>query len=94
MVGSRHTLGSFDADLLETICLLHGPDDGLHELFYLLIQTTNVAVLLGGLFIDFHSLDSAIVLSGQGVQDEVGILIDADKIAGLEGLVIDQADEG
>ena len=92
MVGFRHTLGSFDADLLKSIRLLHGPHDGFNELFYLFIQTTHVAVLLGGLLIDFHSLDSTIVLSGQSVEDEIGILVHTDQIAGLEGLVVDQAD--
>jgi hypothetical protein len=65
------TLWRLDADPLEPLRLLHGPYDGLDELVDLLIKTTHVAVLLGGLFVHLHCLDSAIILGRQGVQNKI-----------------------
>jgi hypothetical protein len=66
-----HTLGSLDSNLLETLSLLHGPDDSFDQLFNLLVQTTNVGVLFGGLLVNFHGLDSAVVLCGECIKNEV-----------------------
>lgn len=65
------TLGCLDANLLETIRLLHGPDNGLDQLLDLLGQATDVGVLLGRLLVDLHRLDSAVVLCGEGIEDEI-----------------------
>jgi len=88
------TFGSLDSNLLETLGLLHGPDNSLYQLFNLLVQTTDVGVLFGGLFVDFHGLDSAVVLGGESVENEVRVLIDTDEITRLELFVVDEADEG
>ena len=63
------TLGRLDADLLEPLSLLHWPDDSLNELFDLLVQTTNICILLGRLLVDLHCLHSAVVFGGQCVED-------------------------
>jgi hypothetical protein len=88
-----HTLWRLDADLLEPFSLLHGPDDSLDELLNLLVQTTDICVLLGRLLIDLHRLHSAVVLGGQCVKDEIRVFVDTDKVTGLEFLVVDQTDE-
>lgn len=88
-----HTLGSFDSNLLKTLSLLHGPNNGLDKLFDLLVETADVSVLLCRLLVHLHSLDSAVVFGWQGVEDEVGVLVDSNQVAGLQLLVIHQADE-
>ena len=87
------TLGRLDTDFLEPFGLLHGPDDGLYQLLDLLVQAADVGVLLGGLFVHLHRLDSAVVLGGQGVEDQVRVLVDADEVGGLEGVGVNKADE-
>jgi hypothetical protein len=94
MEAEIHTFGSLNSNLLEALSLFHGPDNSFDQLFNLLIQTANVGVLFGGLLIDFHGLDSAVVLCGECVEDEVRILVDTDKIARLELFVVDKTDEG
>jgi hypothetical protein len=59
----RGTFGSFDANLLKALRLLHRPDNGFYKLLDLLVQTTNICVLLCRLLIDLHSLDSAVIFS-------------------------------
>jgi hypothetical protein len=71
MGGGECTFGSLDSDLLEALSLLHGPDNSFDQLFNLLVQTTDVGVLFGGLLVDFHGLDSAVVLGGECVENEV-----------------------
>lgn len=91
---NRLTLWRLDANLLEALGLLHGPHDGLDELLNLLVQPTDVAVLLSRLLVNLHGLDSAIVLCRESVEDQVRVLVDADQVAGLEGFGVDEADEG
>ena len=50
----------------------------------LLVEGGEVGVSRGGLLVNLHRLDAAVVLGGQHVEDEVGVLIDADQIRGLE----------
>lgn len=90
---SKHTLWRLDANLLEPLRLLHGPDDGLDKLLDLLVETTNVRVLLCRLLIDLHGLDSAVVLGRKRVENEIGVLIDTNKIARLQGGGVDQTDQ-
>jgi hypothetical protein len=71
MGGGECTFGSLDSDLLEALSLLHRPDNSFDQLFNLLVQTTDVGVLFGGLLVDFHGLDSAVVLGGECVENEV-----------------------
>src|SRR5690242_16089111 len=66
-----HTFGCLDANLLEPLCLLHGPYNSLHQLFNLLVQTSDISVLLRWLFINLHGLDSAVIFGGQCVQNEI-----------------------
>jgi hypothetical protein len=42
-------------------------------------------------FVDFHRLDARVKLLGQGVEDEVAVFVDADQIAGLDGVDVDDA---
>jgi hypothetical protein len=70
-VHHTRTLGCLDADLLEPLGLLHGPHYRLNELLDLLVQTSDIGVLLRWLLVDFHGLDTAVVLGGQGVENEV-----------------------
>lgn len=56
------TFRSFDANLLEEISLLHGPDDSLHKLFDLFVQSSNIGVLLCRLLVHFHGFDSTVIL--------------------------------
>ena len=46
----------------------------LHQLLYLLIEATNVTVVLCRLLIHLHGLDSGVILCWQRVQNEVGVL--------------------
>jgi hypothetical protein len=52
------TLRSLDANLLKTLGLLHWPHNGFHELLNLLVEPSNICVLLRRLLVHFHSLDS------------------------------------
>jgi len=88
------TFGGLDSNLLEALGLLHGPDDSLDQLFNLLVQTTNVGVLFGRLLVDLHGLDSAVVLGGECVENEVRILVDANEVTRLELFVVDKTDQG
>jgi hypothetical protein len=88
------TFGSLDSNLLEALGLLHGPDDSLDQLFNLLVQTTDVGVLFGGLLVDFHGLNSAVVLGRECVENEVRVLVDTDEITGLELFVVDKTNQG
>jgi hypothetical protein len=65
------TLGRLDADLFESLCLLHRPYDSLDKLLNLLVQAADVCVLLCRLLIDLHRLDSAVVLCGKSVENEI-----------------------
>ena len=65
------TLRCLDANLLESLRLLHRPYNSLDQLLNLLVQTTNICVLLRRLLIDLHGLDSAVVFRGKCVQNEI-----------------------
>ena len=89
LAGSRraveqHTLGGADTQRHELIRVGHREDHRLGELLDLLVEAADVGVILGGLLVNLHRLDAAVVLGGQHVEDEVGVLIDADQIRGLE----------
>lgn len=66
-----HTLGRLDADLLEPLRLLHGPYNGLDQLVNLLVEATDIRVLLGRLLINLHGLDPAVVLGRERVQHQI-----------------------
>ena len=53
-------MGSTTASISSWICLSRPP--------------INVAVLLGGPGVHLHGLHSAVVLAGEGVEDQVGVL--------------------
>lgn len=94
MAMRQRTLGSLDANLLEALGLLHGPDDSLDQLLNLLVQTANVGVLFGRLLVHLHGLDSAVVFGGEGIEDQVRVLVYTDEIAGLELFVVYKTNEG
>lgn len=71
LLGAMLTLWCLDANLLESFSLLHRPDDSLNELFNLLVQASYICIFLCRLLVDLHSLDSAVVLCGQRVKDEI-----------------------
>lgn len=64
--------------------------DGLTKLFDLLVQATNVAVLLLWSFLNFHGFDSRVVLSRQLIEDDVRVFIDTHQLSRLE---FDRVDE-
>ena len=86
-------LGCFDAEGLEAFGLLHGHDDGLYELLDLLVEAANVVVRLCRLLVDLHRLDARVVLGGEGIEDEVRVLVDADEVFWSEGGRVDESDE-
>jgi hypothetical protein len=71
MSHATHTLRRLDANLLKAFSLLHGPDDSLYQLFNLLVQASDIGVLLRRLLVDLHGLHAAVILGGQRVQDKV-----------------------
>ena len=85
--------GGFDADLLEALGFFHRPHDRFDKLFDLLVQAAHVRVFLRRLFVDFHGFDARVVFCGEGVEDEVGVFVDADEVARVKGGVVDEADE-
>lgn len=48
--------------------------NGFHQLLYLLIEASNVTVVLCGLLINLHGFHPGVILCRQGVQDQVRIL--------------------
>ena len=70
----EHSFGRLDAKVHEAILVGHGQDHGLDELLNLLVKTSNVAVLLRWPRVHLHGLHSAVVLAGEGVEDQVGVL--------------------
>ena len=54
--------------------MCHGKNDSLDKFLDLLVHTSNVTVLLGGPGVHLHGLHSAVVLAGEGVEDQVGVL--------------------
>ena len=56
--------------------MCHGKDNSLNKFLNLLVETSDVAVLLGGPGVDLHGLDPAVVLAGERVQDQVRVLVD------------------
>lgn len=87
------TLWSLDSDLFEALRLLHGPHDGLHQLLYLFVETSNIAVLLRWLLVYLHSFYTAVIFSGKGIENEVGVLVDTDEVTGLQGIGVDETDK-
>lgn len=85
------TLRGLDTDLLEPIGLLHWPNNSLHQLLDLLVKSTDIGVLLGGFLVDLHGLDSAVVLGGKGIEDQVRVLIHTNEISRLELVRIHQS---
>mmetsp|Transcript_121017 Transcript_121017/g.387456 ORF Transcript_121017/g.387456 Transcript_121017/m.387456 type:complete len:206 (+) Transcript_121017:867-1484(+) len=71
----------------------HRQDDGLHQLLNLLVQTTDVAVLIRGALINLHRLHARVVLSRELVQHQVRILVHTDQVVGLDIAGLDQADD-
>jgi hypothetical protein len=89
-LGALQTFGSFDANLLESFRLFHWPNNCLDQLLNLFIKATNVGVLLRRLLINLHGFDSTIVLSGESIENKVRVLVDPNKIAGLQFLVVNE----
>jgi hypothetical protein len=87
------TLWRLDANLLESFGLLHRPDNSFNELLDLLVQTSNISVLLSWLLVDLHGLDTAVVLGGQGIENKIGVLVHTNQVTGLQLLVVDETDE-
>ncbi|MPC22113.1 hypothetical protein E2C01_015121 [Portunus trituberculatus] len=65
----------------------------LNQLLNLLIQSSNVAVLLCGSLVHLHGLHPRVVLSWQCLQDQVGVLVHPHQIPRLEGLGVHQAND-
>lgn len=58
---SNSTFRWFNPKFGKSISMGHGKDDGFDEFLDLLIQPTNVIVILGGLFINLHGLYTSII---------------------------------
>lgn len=54
-------------------------DDSLSQLLNLLVQASNIRILLRWLLLKFHGLDSRIILRRQLLQKDIRILINADQ---------------
>lgn len=93
MLHGVHTLRCLDADLLEALSLFHWPHDCLHKLLNLFVQPAHVGVLLCRLLVHLHCLDSAVVLRGQCIEDEIRIFVHTNEVTRLELLVVDESDE-
>lgn len=65
--------------------MLHRQHDSLDQLLNLLIKTTDVRVRFCRSLVYFHRLDPRIVLGRQGVENKIGVLLDTDQIARLQG---------
>lgn len=89
----QSTLGRLDSQRLELLGLLHGQDNSLHQLLNLLVQSSDIGVAVCGLLVYLHRLDPRVVLGGQGVENEVGILVDADEVSWLQCFGGDETDE-
>ena len=63
----------------------HGQHHRLHQLLDLLVQAADVAVLLGRPGVHLHGLHPAVVLRGQGVQDEVTVLVNTHQVTWRNG---------
>mmetsp|Transcript_7696 Transcript_7696/g.26505 ORF Transcript_7696/g.26505 Transcript_7696/m.26505 type:complete len:458 (+) Transcript_7696:35-1408(+) len=87
----QDSLGGPDSQVLKVLLVRHGQHDGLHQLPDLLVQASDVRVVLRGLLVHLHHLDPRVVLGRQGVQHQVAVLVHADEVARLEGLRVDQA---
>ena len=88
-----HTFRRLDTDLGEALGFLHRPDNSFNEFFNLLIQPTNIRILLRRLLIHLHRLNPRIIFRRKSVEDEIGVFVDADEIARFELFVVDEADE-
>lgn len=66
----------------------------LHQLFDLLVQTTNIGVGLGGPLIHLHRLYARVVLGRQLVQNQVRVLVDANEVSRRQLVVGNKADNG
>ena len=74
----------------EPVLVRHGEHHNLHQLLDLLVQSTNVAVLLSGPGVHLYGLHPAVILGWQGVQDQVAVLIYSNQIPLLEFLWLHQ----
>ena len=83
-----------DTQCLELFGLLHRENDRFDEFFNLLVETSDVGIRLCRLLVNLHGLDSGVVLGGEGVEDEVRVLVDADQISRFERFGGDESDEG
>ena len=59
----------------------------------MLVESTDVGIGLCRLLVHLHRLDSRVVLGGEGVENEVGILVDTDQISRFEGFGGNESDE-
>jgi hypothetical protein len=62
----------------------NGQYDGFSQFFDLLVEATDVSVLFGWSFFDFHGSDSWVVLSWELFEENVRIFVYADKFSGFE----------
>ena len=81
-----------DTDVFELCFVCHGQDDGFHQLLDLLVQTTDVRVLLCGPGVHLHRLHPRVVLGGELLQDEVGVFVHAHQVARFHVLRFNQSD--
>jgi len=67
-----------DSDVFEFFFVCDRQDNGFSELFDLFIQASDIGVLFGGFFVDFHGLDPGVVLGREFLEQNIGILVDSD----------------
>lgn len=56
-------------------------DNGFSQFLDLFVQTTNISVLFARLLIDLHGLDSAVILVGEFLEENVSVLIHSYKLS-------------
>lgn len=65
--------------------------DSLSQFFDLLVQASDISVLLRRLFLKLHGLDPRVILSRQLLQQNIGVLINANQLSRPEFRRIDKS---
>jgi len=87
-------LGRPDANVVEALLVGHGQHNRFNKLLNLLVEAADVGVLLGGSLVDLHGFHPRVVLGRQLFVDDEAFFVDCDKVAGLDFLRLDHADDG
>mmetsp|Transcript_99148 Transcript_99148/g.300955 ORF Transcript_99148/g.300955 Transcript_99148/m.300955 type:complete len:210 (+) Transcript_99148:1637-2266(+) len=87
----QHAFWRRDSDGLKTLLVRHWQHDGLDQLLDLLVQATDVTVLVGWPLVNLHGLHPRVVLGRQLVKHQVGVLVDSDEVVRAQVLSLHEA---